>query len=157
MTLSSVPPVFFLSGVSDALESLGNLAKGTLLSHDVISNDLSWTTPDLIVCLNLYVGVWQQHRSEIVQWQDSKETLDAMGIFKVSRFARTNHIFRQFLLVCPETSHCSILCFWLQVPVDTTALLSRNLVWVTMIPFQTGTPLTCRRPCCDSPFNRLTS
>ena len=53
-----------VSGVSDTSESLGHLAESTLLSHDVVSDDLSWSTSDLIIRLYFLVSVRHRHRCE---------------------------------------------------------------------------------------------
>ena len=51
------------SGVPDTSESLGHFAESTLLFHDVVSDDFSWSSSDLIIRLYFLVGVRHRHRS----------------------------------------------------------------------------------------------
>ena len=63
MTASSCSS-FLGSGVSDTSESVCHLAESTLLSHDVVSDNFTWPTSDLIVRLTLLVGIRHRHRCE---------------------------------------------------------------------------------------------
>ena len=92
---------FLVSGVS---ESLGHFAESTLLSHEVVSDDLSWSTSDLIIRLYFLVSVRHKHRCERAFSQETKEALNSSCIFKVLRFAHPNHFFRRSLQVSPQTS-----------------------------------------------------
>ena len=51
---------FLTSGVSDTSESLGHFAESTLLSHDTVSDDFSWSSSNLIIRLYFLVGVQAQ-------------------------------------------------------------------------------------------------
>ena len=100
---------FLISGVPDTSESLGHLAKSTLLSHAVVSDDLSWSTSDLIIRLYFLVSVRHRHRCERTFSQNTKETLNSSCIFTVLRLAHSNHFFRISLQIGPQTSHCPFL------------------------------------------------
>ena len=47
---------FLTSRVPDTSESLGHFAESTLLSHDKVSDDLTWSTSTLIIRLYFLVG-----------------------------------------------------------------------------------------------------
>ena len=100
---------FLTSGVSDTSESLGHFAESTLLSHDKVSDDFSWSSSNLIIRLYFLVGVRHRHRCERAFSQDTKETLNSSCIFKVLRFAHSNHFFRRSLQIGPQSSHCTFL------------------------------------------------
>ena len=100
---------FLTSGVPDTSESLGHFAESTLLSHDIVSDDLSWSSSDLIIRLYFLVSVRHRHRCERAFSQDTKEALNSSCIFKVLRFAHSNHFFRMSLQIGPQTSHCTFL------------------------------------------------
>ena len=139
---------FLVSGVPDTSESLGHLAESTLLSHDVVSDDLSWSTSDLITRLYLLVSIRHRQRCERAFLQDTKEALNSSCIFKVLRFAHSNHFFRRFLQISPQTSHRTFLFARFQTsPEPQRAAVSQSRR-VKISPFQTGTPLT--------PLNQMT-
>ena len=96
---------FLVSRVPDTSESLGHLAKITLLSHDVVSDDFSWSTSDLIIRQYFLVSVRHRHRCERAFSQNTKEALNSSYIFKVLRFAHSNHFFRRSPQISPQTSH----------------------------------------------------
>ena len=100
---------FLTSGVSDTWETLGHFAESTLLSHDVVSDDLSWSTSDLIIRPYFLVSVRHRHRCERAFSQNTKEALNSSCIFKVLRFAQSVHFFRRSLQISPQTSHCPFL------------------------------------------------
>ena len=52
------------SRVSDTSNGVCHLAESTLLSHDVVSDDITWPTSDLIVRLYLLVSIRHWHRCE---------------------------------------------------------------------------------------------
>ena len=100
---------FLGSGVSDTSESLCHLAESTLLSHDVVSDDFTWSTSDLIVRLYLHVDIRHRHRCKRAVSQDPEESLNSSCIFKVLRSTRSNHFFCWSLQVCPQTNHRTFL------------------------------------------------
>ena len=100
---------FLISGVPDTSESLGHFAESTLLSHDIVSDDFSWSSSDLIIRLYFLVSVRHRHRCERTFSQNTKEALNSSCIFKFLRFAHSNHFFRRSLQIGPQTSHCPFL------------------------------------------------
>ena len=100
---------FLGTGVLDTSEGLCHFTKSALLSHDVVSDDFSWPTSDLIVRLYLLVSIRHRHRCERAVSQDTKVALNSPCIFKVLRFAHPNHFFRWSLQVCPQTIHSTFL------------------------------------------------
>ena len=72
-------------------------------------DDFSWSSSDLFIRLYFLVSVRHRHRCERTFSQNTKETLNSSCIFKVLRFARSNHFFRRSLQIGPQTSHCPFL------------------------------------------------
>ena len=100
---------FVTSGVPDTSESLGHFAESTLLSHDIVSDDFSWSSSNLITRLYFLVGIRHRHRWERAFSQDTKEALNSSCICKVLRIAHSNHFLRRSLQIGPQTSHCTFL------------------------------------------------
>ena len=101
---------FLVSGFSEHVgEPRSFRGKHAALSHDVVSDDLSWSTSNLIIRLYFLVSVRHRHRCERPFSQDTKEALNSSCIFKVSRFAHSNHFFRRSLQISPQTSHRTFL------------------------------------------------
>ena len=100
---------FLTSGVPVTSESLGHFAESTLLSHDTVSDDFSWSSSNLIIRLYFLVGVRHRPGCERAFLQETKEALNSSCIFKVLRFAHSNHFFRRSLQIGPQTSHCTFL------------------------------------------------
>ena len=140
---------FLTSGVSDTSESLSHFAESTLLSHDIVSDDFSWSSSNLIIRLYFLVGVRHRHRCERAFSEDTKEALNSSCIFKVLSFAHSNHIFRRSLQISPQTIHCTFL-FTMFKPALNHSVAVSSSQRVKISQFQTGTPLICRRPSCDS-------
>ena len=88
---------------------LCHLAESTLLSHDVVSDDFTWPTSDLIVRFYLHVGIRHRHRCKRAVSQGTEESLNSSCIFKVLRSTRSNHFVCWSLQVCPQTSHRTFL------------------------------------------------
>ena len=72
-----------------------------LLSHEKVSDDFSWSSSDLTISLYFLVSVRHRHRCERAFSQDTKEALNSSCIFKVLRFAHSNHSFRRSLQIGP--------------------------------------------------------
>ena len=103
---------FLVSAVSDTSRGFRHLAESALLSHDVVSDDFTWPTSDLIVRLYLLASIRHQHRCEWAVSEDTKEALNTPSIFKVLRSTHSNHFFCRSLQVCPQTSHSTFLFTW---------------------------------------------
>ena len=95
---------FLTSGVPDTSASLGHFAESTLLSHEKVSDDFSWSSSDLIIRLYFLVSFRHRHRCERAFSQDTKEALNSSCIFKVLRFAHSTHFFHRSLQIGPQKS-----------------------------------------------------
>ena len=71
---------FLTSGVPDTSESLGHFAESTLLSHEKVSDDFSWSSSDLIIRLYFLVGVRHRHRCERAFSQDTNVHLQSFEV-----------------------------------------------------------------------------
>ena len=116
---------FLTSGVSDTSESLGRFAESTLLSRDMVSDDLSWSSSDLIIRLQI-----SMREDFLADYEGDAQLL--VHHIRTTSFAgpcRLAHSFK------PALNHSAAVSQSRRIKIS---------------PFQTGTQLICRRPYCDS-------
>ena len=147
---------FLTSGVSDTSESLGHFAESSLLSHNIVSDDFSWSSSNLIIRLYFLVGVRHRHRCERAFSQNTKETLNSSCIFKSLEVCTFEPLLSQVPADWPTNEPLHVPVH--QVQASSKPHRCRFIVSKSQnAPFQTGTPLICRRPYCDSVRGRDSS